>query len=404
MNRYKLLLENERQILTSVSRLIHEAKKLTDVEKAEREAKKADRLTATESEDVIVDMWNIAVRGGTLPEEYARRGFESLFNSVKPYAKSKAKVYGKKKLATSDLWKNVTGKKTDTSKTDVIGDRNYSVKYGPAQLMSGAPEEARATLVAAAEKSGLSKEAQQKANDFLTDLKQYALRTVGETMNLSAIRSLGDKDSITNKLNQKAYDFINKGESLQKELQQEMQKLFDSSPTFEQEFIYEAMTGATKFSDATAIADTMLCIDKNASSIRIESVSDSSSPYVKKVMSATSIKASYKGSSYELKTGVKGYTFQTALRLITKDLSKATNECITAVNSYQGSVLNENFFDFVKKAWEKLTSVVEQVKQFIVTAIEYIKAGFVKLLEFFGIDFDVEGWQKLDVIDLYDVA
>jgi len=425
MNRYKLLVENERRILTSVKRIIREAK-LTDAEKAEREAekirkraekeaekarikaekeaKKANRLTAAESEDVIVHMWNTAAKGKEIPKEYADRGLEPLFNSVKPYAKSKATVYGKKKLSTSDLWKDVTGKDKDTSKTDVIGDRNYSVKYGPAQLMSGAPEEARATLVAAAEKSGLSKEAQKKADNFLTDLKLYALRTVGETMNLQAIRSLGDKEAITNQLNQRAYDFVKKGEELQKGLQEEMQKLFDSSPAFEQEFIYEAMTGATKFSDATAIADTMLCIDKDATSIKIESVSDSSSPYVKKVMSATSIKASYKGSSYELKTGVKGFTFQTALRLITKDLSKATNECIAAVNSYQGSVLNENFFDFVKKAWEKLKSVVEKIKQFIVKAIEHIKAGFVKLLQFFGIDFDVQGWEKLDTIDLYDVA
>jgi hypothetical protein len=51
-----------------------------------------------------------------------------------------------------------------------------------------------------------------------------------------------------------------------------------------------------------------------------------------------------------------------------------------------------------------LKGVFAKIKQFIVKAIEYIKTGFYNLLEFFGIDFDVEGWQKLDVIDLYDVA
>ena len=44
------------------------------------------------------------------------------------------------------------------------------------------------------------------------------------------------------------------------------------------------------------------------------------------------------------------------------------------------------------------------MKEFILKAIEYIKAGFMKLLEFFGMEVDVQGWQKLDVIDLYDVA
>lgn len=426
MNRYKVLLENERKILTSVSRLIHEAKKLTDAEKAEkeaekaklkaekeveksklkaeREAKKADRLTAAESEDVIVHMWNTAAKGKEIPKEYADRGLEPLFNSVKPYAKSPTTVYGKKKLATSDLWKDVTGKKTDTSKTDVIGDKNYSVKYGPAQLMSGAPNEAIATLLAASDKCGLSDKAQQKAHDLLDELKGYSIRTIGETMNLAAIRKLGDKESITNELNKKAYGFITKGEELQKKLTSEMQSMFDSSQEFELEFIYEAMTGAAKFTDASAIADTMLCIDKDATSIKIESVADSSSPYVKKVMGATTIKASYKGSSYTLKTGVTGYTFNTALRLITKDLTKATNECIVAVNSYNGNIINENFFDFVKKAWDKLKDVFTKIKQFIVKSIEFIKSGFKKLLEFFGIDVNVEGWQELDTIDLYDVA
>jgi len=408
MNRYKVLLENERKILTSVNRLIHEGRKLTDDERAEREAekaaKKAARLTAAESENVIVDMWNTAAKGKDIPQKYADRGLEPLFNSVKPYAKSPATVYGKKKLATSELWKDVTGKKNDTSKTDVIGDKNYSVKYGPAQLMSGAPKEAIATLLAASEKSGLSDKAQQKAHDLLDELKSYSIRTIGETMNLSAIRTLGDKESITNELNKKAYGFITKGEELQKKLTSEMQSMFDSSPEFQLEFIYEAMTGASKFTDASAIADTMLCIDKNAQYIKIESVADSKAPYVKKVMGATSIKASYKGSTYTLKTGVKGYTFNTALRLITKDLTIAKNECIAAINSYNGNILNENFFDFVKKTWNKLKGVFEKIKQFIVKAIEYIKSGFKKLLEFFSIDFNVEGWQKLDTIDLYDVA
>ena len=410
MNRYKVLLENERKILTSVSRLIHEGKRLTDAEKAERAAKKADRLTATESEDVIVHMWNTAAKGKEIPKEYADRGLEPLFNSVKPYAKSPTTVYGKKKLATSDLWKDVTGKKTDTSKTDVIGDKNYSVKYGPAQLMAGVPSEARATLIAAAENSGLSDKVQQNAFAILEELKKYAFRTEGETMNLKVLRSYESAEQLTNSNNKKAYGIIMKGEELQKKLTQEMQTLFDGDQNFQREFIFEAMTGRSKFSDASAIADTMLCISKDAKTIKVESVIDSSSPYVAKVVSATTIKATYKGSArtdatkYHPKTKTYGYDFNTALRLYTKDLTDATNECVVAINSYNGNILNENFLDYVKKAWNKLKGVFTKIKQFIVKAIEYIKTGFYNLLEFFGIDFDVDGWQKLDVIDLYDVA
>ena len=185
-----------------------------------------------------------------------------------------------------------------------------------------------------------------------------------------------------------------------------MQTLFDGDQNFQREFIFEAMTGASKFSDASAIADTMLCISKDAKTIKVESVIDSSSPYVARVVSVTTIQASYKGAARQnkAKTITYGYGFNTALRLYTKDLTDATNECVVAINSYNGNILNENFLDYVKKAWNKLKGVFTKIKQFIVKAIEYIKTGFYNLLEFFGIDFDVEGWQKLDVIDLYDVA
>ena len=410
MNRYKVLLENERQILTSVSRLIHEGKRLTDAEKAERAAKKANRLTAKESEPFVVDMWNIHVKGGEIPKKYAERGLEPLFNSIKPHAKSPTTVIGGSAFPCSDLWKEITGKKNDTSKTDVKGDKNYSVKYGPAQLMAGVPSEARATLIAAAENSGLSDKVQQNALAILEELKKYAFRTEGETMNLKVLRSYESAEQLTNSNNKKAYGIIMKGEELQKKLTQEMQTLFDGDQNFQREFIFEAMTGRSKFSDASAIADTMLCISKDAKTIKVESVIDSSSPYVAKVVSATTIKATYKGSArtdatkYKPKTITYGYDFNTALRLYTKDLTDATNECVVAINSYNGNILNENFLDYVKKAWNKLKGVFTKIKQFIVKAIEYIKTGFYNLLEFFGIDFDVDGWQKLDVIDLYDVA
>lgn len=406
MNRYKLLIENEKQILTSVKRIIREGKKLTDAERAEREAKKANRLTATESEPFLVDMWNIHVKGGDIPKKYAERGLEPLFNSIKPYAKSPTTKIGDEDFSCSDLWKEVTGKKNDTSKTDIKGDKNYSVKYGPAQLMAGVPAEARATLIAAAEKSGLSDKVQEKALAILEELKKYALRTEGEAMNLRALRSYTSADQLTNATNKKAYSIIMKGEELQKQLTEEMQNLFDNDQNFQKEFIFEAMTGTSKFSDATAIADTMLCISKDATNIKIESVATSSSPYVAKVVGVTTIKASYKGAKRqnEPKTITYGYGFNTALRLYTKDLTEAANECAVAINSYNGNILNENFIDFVKKAWKKLKDVFGKIKQFIVKAIEYIKKGFHKLLEFFEIDFDVDGWQKLDVIDLYDVG
>jgi len=387
MNRYKVLLENERKILTSVNRLISE--------------KKEKIMTYEESEPFIADMWNIHVKGGSIPKKYAERGLESLFNSVKPYAKSPLTVIGSKKYSCSDFWKDVTRKGVDTSKTDVKGDRNYSVKFGPAQLMGGVPTEARATFLVAAEKSGLAEDAQAAALELFSELKTHAFRTVGEPMNVKAIKNYKSREELKNKINQIAFDHIAMGEPLQKKLQENLQSLFDSNKKFQREFIYEAMTGSEKFSDASAIADTMLCINKDATSVKVESVVDSSSPYVEKVISLTSIRVDFKGSKNKEKTM---WSFNTALRLQVKDLTEAKNECIAAINSYNGNILNESFMDYIKEAWKKLKGVIDKIKQFIVKAVEYIKKGFQKLLEFFEIDFDVQGWQKLDTIDLYDVA
>ena len=423
MNRYKVLLENERQILTSVSRLIHEGKRLTDAEKAEREAEKvikkaekeaekarikaekevekANRLTAKESEPFVIDMWNTALKGGDVPKNYANRGLEPLFNAIKPHAKSPVTRIGDKSYALSDFWKDVTGKAVDTSKTDVKGDKNYSVKYGPARLMGGVPDEARATFLAAAEKSGLAEKSEKIAIGFLEELKEHAFNTIGVKMNITALRNYKSEDELTNSVNKEAYSNLTKGEELQKKLLEEMQKLFNNNPKFQQEFIYEAMTGAMKFSDTEAIADTMLCINKNGQDIKIESVIDSSSPYVQKVINATNIKVMYRGHTKDDESGMH---YNTVLDLAVKDLTEAITEHLFAVNKYKSDSLNENFLDFVKKTWKKLKAAFEKMKEFILKAIEYIKAGFMKLLEFFGMEVDVQGWQKLDTIDLSDVA
>ena len=401
MNRYKVLLENERQILTSVSRLIHEGKKLTDAEKAERAAKKAERLTFSESEPFVIDMWNAALKGEDVPKKYAERGLEPLFNAIKPHAKSPVTRIGDNTYALSDFWKDVTGKKVDKSKTDVKGDKNYSVKYGPARLMGGVPDEARATFFAAAEKSGLAEESEKIAIDILDELKKHIFRTIGARMNITSLRNYKSVDKLKDEINQTAKINLTKGEELQPKLLEELQKLFNNNPKFQREFIYEAMTGAMKFSDTDAIADTMLCITKSGQGMTIESVIDSSSPYVDKVVSATTINITYRGKLNKAKTG---WNYYTVIDLGVRGLTEAITEHLLAVNKYKSDTLNENFLDFVKKTWKKLKDAFEKMKEFILKAIEYIKTGFMKLLEFFGMEVDVQGWQKLDTIDLSDVA
>lgn len=361
-------------------------------------------LSAKESEDVLVNLWNAAAAGKGIPKMYKDRNFDQLFKSLSKYAKNPVEVYGKKKLALSPFWIEVTGKKVDTSKTDVLGDKHYSVKYGQAQLMSGAPEEARATLMAAAKKSGLEEKSLKAAEKMLNVLKKYSGKTLGEDMTTGALKKLGDKNKIKEKVNKDAYKIIKAGEVLQKKFAEYLTNLFNSSETFHLEFIYEAMTGVQKFNDKTAIADTMLCIDKTATKIKIEAVKNSQSPYVSKVASVTKLDVNYKTGSYDLKGKKAGYSFFTALRLGTKDLSTAINEANVYLSKQPDGMLTEGVLDFFKGIWSRIVKAYNYIKDIVIKAMDYISQGIQYMLDLFNIEPEIQGWQKLDTIDLYDVA
>ena len=65
----------------------------------------------------------------------------------------KAEVFGRAKSNLTDFWKSYGGTDT-TPKTDIkIGDKNFSVKIGLAQLMSGGKAESTATFQAAVKNS-----------------------------------------------------------------------------------------------------------------------------------------------------------------------------------------------------------------------------------------------------------
>jgi len=356
-----------------------------------------------ESEDVVVDLINAVVKNQGVPKKYKGRGFEELYNSIKPHVSSPAEVYGKKKLSTSNFWRDHTGKSVDTSKTDVKGDRNYSVKYGPAQLMSGSVLEAEATFLVAAEESGLASTAKNLVTEMLEELQTYSGKTVGPDMDVRSIKKFKNKKEIKDAINKKAYALITTAEKSQSALKKTLNDLFNENKKFQSEFIFEAMTGASKFSDSTAIADTMLCINKNATKVKIEVVLSATDSYVKKVVNATKLDVNFKTGSYDLGGKKAGYNFYTALRLGTKDLSDAVNEMNEAIDNSEDN-LNESFFDFLKPFIEKIRSSWETLKKVFSIGYQYVKKGFKYILSAFNIVPELSGWQELDTIDLYNVA
>lgn len=376
---------------------------ISEIKKYKKNKLNEVELGYKESEDVVVDLINAAVKDEGVPNQYKGRGFESLYNSLKPYVQSQAEVYGKKKLATSEFWKEATGKSVDTSKTDVKGDRNYSVKYGPAQLMSGATLEAEATFLVAADKSGLSSTAQGIALDMLEELQSYSGKTVGPDMDVTKLKKVKDASELKDEINKKALTLIKSAENSQKAFQKYMNELFSGSDKFRLEFIYEAMTGNAKFSDTSAIADTMLCINKDATKVKIEVVTNATDSYVKKVASATKIDVNFKTGSYDIKGKKAGYSFFTAIRLGTKDLSTAVTEMNEAIEKHSG-VVNEAFWDKIKPFIDKIKSTWDTLKNIFLKGIALVKKGFQYMLSVFQLEPTINGWQELDTMDMYELA
>lgn len=356
-----------------------------------------------ESEDVVVDLINAAVNDSGVPKKYKGRGFESLYNSLKPYARSQAEVYGKKKLSTSEFWKNATGKAVDTSKTDVKGDRNYSVKFGPAQLMSGATLEAEATFLVAAEKSGLSAMAKGVALDKLEELQEFSGRTIGPDMNVKKLKKQKASE-IKDEINKKAFEIVKAAESAQKDFQKYMNELFTSNNNFRLEFIYEAMTGNAKFSDSSAIADTMLCINSDATKVKIEVVTSANNSYVKKVAQATKIDVNFKTGSYDIKGKKAGYSFFTAVRLGTQDLSSSVTEMNEVFEKHKNIVNEASFWDILAPFIEKIKASWDRLKTIFLKGIELVKKGFDYVLSAFQLEPTVIGWQELDSMDMFELA
>jgi hypothetical protein len=356
-----------------------------------------------ESEQVLADLWNSASKGQPIPSIYNGRGFEPLYNSIKKYAKGELKVFGSSAVATSKLWKDVTGKNKDTSKADVLGNRNYSVKKGPAQLMSGAPDEAIATFMAAAEISGLSDVAIKNVRNSLLNLKNYSGQTLGSDMDTGTLKKLGDANQITDQINKDAYDLVKKGTELQAEVKSYLEKVFAESSDFQQAFVYEAMTGVKKFSDRKGVADSLICINDDATEIKIEDISNPNSDYVKKVVKATKMSVNYKSGSYKTKGVKSGYRFQTAIRLLIGDLTKESENLLGDIESKKDEYgqLNEGAMDFIKNAVNKIKNIFSSIINAVQEAIDYISKGFNYLLSAFELEPEISGWETLDQIDLF---
>ncbi len=267
----------------------------------------------------------------------------------------KAEVFGRAKSSLTDFWKSYGGSDT-TPKTDIkIGDKNFSVKIGLAQLMSGGKAESTATFQAAVKNSNpdLVKSPQYKKTTQV--LEGFVKNTLAPSKLRPLIKSGTDK-------------VVNAAEKAHKDCMSELGKLFNESESFKVEFAREAMSGYEKFGkDSPASADLMLVATADGGKTVIQDVNDDA--YCLKIANAMRLQARFKTSSRKVK-GVKTgeYNYWSVVSLIvnsmSEELESGEKEMLIEIN-----ILNK-VKSFVSKTWSKVTN--------------FFKKGLKQLTSFLG--------------------
>ena len=359
-------------------------------------------VSAQDSEILAASLWNASVRG-KLPRELSKYKpvYESLGKYTKKYKVSIEKFSGQN-IATSNFWKEETGKDSDEPKTDLISDDNklrLSAKKGAAQLMSAAKEEAKATVLAAARTAKLSSTAitnlMKLINNFATSTKTDKLNT-GELKN-------ADPKKIKSKINIDAKKILDKADKVQKDLQTELNTLFESNPTFKLAFAYEAMTGQEKFSDVRGKANFVIAFNNSFTDVKLEDISKLSSPMVKNIADKCKVSVAFKSSSYKIEGKKAGYRFFSSLRLGLEDLlskQEKLTEIIETENLTELEIWNKikQFFSYL---YDKFNQLVDYISNGLEKLKELAKEGLDAVLEFLGIDVEVNFENE---IDFYSVA
>jgi hypothetical protein len=357
-------------------------------------------VSGQDAETLGVDLWNASLNNKTVPKEFAQ--YENVFKELQKYSKkykTEIKKYSGRRDSTTKFWLNQTGKSKDEPKTDLISldekKLRLSAKKGPAQLMSGVKEESRATIIAAAKKTGITKNVESKLMKLVDNL---ANSTRTDKLNTAQLRKT-DLKNIKSDVNIKAKKILNAAIDANKELQTQLELLFNKNTEFKKAFVYEAMTGEQKFGDSSpAEANYVIAFSNDFMHVKVEDISKISSPIVSKIADKTKLNVSFKSTSYKIKGEKAGYNFFSTIRLGLEDLVSKQEKLDEIINSKQINELDiinsiEKFFKYIS---DKFNKIIDFVSNGIEKIKELIKEGFDKVLDFLGLQIDVDWNNEID--------
>jgi hypothetical protein len=298
---------------------------------------------------------------------------------IKSITKGKrASSAGQSSPSTSTMWKETTGKGSDTSKADInINKHKVSVKGVQARLMSGVKEESLATLYAAFNTLGvdnLGQDLEKIVNGFVSRVK-----TVGENMTSSALKQQDPKTLSTE--NKKAFNDLQKQMNVKVEAEAAFKKAFNNK-AFADAFAWEAMSGEQKFGGGEGVADAMLVWPYDLKGVAWYPKLKLNHKYVKKVSSQMKFSANVKSGSYKKAGSKYGYSISQvvdlAFKTAEKEFDTATNESIEQCKSaeyllQEGKIDEGKLTDMLKSIWERLKNAIRTAWTKLINLISGLK-------------------------------
>lgn len=167
------------------------------------------------------------------------------------------------KSQISKKWKDYGGTDT-TPKTDIlVGSSKISLKMGSSQFMSGESGEARATLLAALERSGLDKKIAQAALDSVNNLQKNVKYSayVTDIRKMPGYKSVESDVQVPGKAS-KEVKMLMTQEAAQAAFEKDLLSVLDPNKNLglKNAFILEAMDGMIKFNNSAGTANYLLAV------------------------------------------------------------------------------------------------------------------------------------------------
>jgi len=351
------------------------------------------KVSGQDAETLAVVLWNASLKYEDVPPKLAK--FKKVFKELQTYSQkynTKIEKYSGRKEATTKFWLDETGKDKDEPKTDLLSSDQklkLSAKKGPAQLMSAVQQESKATVLAAANTVGLNKKIKKNILDAISEM---AVNTKTDKLNTAELRK-SDPKKLKSEINKNAKKILDTAIAANAKLQKELNNAFTKNPEFKKAFVYEAMTGEQKFGvDSAAEANCVIAFNNDFTQVKIEDISELSSPMVAKVADLTKLVVGFKSVSYKKKGEKAGYTFFSSVRLLLKDLVEKQESLDEVMNSNQINEIDilDKIKEFFSYLYEKFNKLIDFISDGIKKIEELLKEGIEKVLDFLGYEMEID--------------